>query len=53
MAWTLDARIPVCLVADDAALKAALGDGVASAVLVEAPPPAVGFSWNTTQELAQ
>jgi hypothetical protein len=39
MTWTLDARLPVVIVADTAALAAALGAGPRAAVLVEAPPP--------------
>jgi hypothetical protein len=39
MPWTLDARIPLELVADAAALGAALAAGRPAAVLAEAPPP--------------
>ncbi|HZF75940.1 MAG TPA: hypothetical protein VE033_08925 [Acetobacteraceae bacterium] len=39
MTWSLDARIPVTLVADDAALLAALRAGPPAGLLVEAPPP--------------
>ena len=39
MAWTLDARIPVIVVAEDAALAAAL-DGGGAAVLVAGSAPA-------------
>jgi hypothetical protein len=39
MTWTLDARIPVTLVADEAALAAALAAGPPAAILSEAPPP--------------
>lgn len=41
MAWSLDARIPLTLVADDAALAAALQGGKPAALLAEAPPPAL------------
>jgi hypothetical protein len=41
MPWSLDARIPLVSVPDEAALAAALGAGPASAVLAEAPPPAL------------
>ena len=40
MAWTLDARLPVVIVADAAALAASLGAGPKAAVLAEAPAPA-------------
>jgi hypothetical protein len=36
MTWTLDARIPLVIVADAAALDAALASGEAAAVLIEA-----------------
>ncbi|GAA0580019.1 hypothetical protein GCM10009416_18050 [Craurococcus roseus] len=39
MAWTLDARLPVVIVADTAALAGALAAGSKAAVLAEAPPP--------------
>lgn len=39
MAWTLDARLPVVIVADAAALAASLGAGPKAAVLAEAPAP--------------
>jgi hypothetical protein len=39
MAWTLDARTPVTLVSDKAALAAALASGPPAAVVSEAPPP--------------
>jgi len=39
MAWTLDARTPVTLVSDKAALAAALAAGPPAAVVSEAPPP--------------
>lgn len=39
MPWTLDARLPVVIVADAARLAAALTDGPKAAVLAEAPPP--------------
>jgi hypothetical protein len=39
MAWTLDARIPLVLVEDEAGLDAALSAGPPAAVLVEAPAP--------------
>ncbi len=45
MAWTLDARIPLTLLADAGALAAALAEGPPAAVLLEAggdaPPGAV------------
>jgi hypothetical protein len=37
MAWTLDARIPLLLVENEAGLDAALAAGPAAAVLAEAP----------------
>ncbi|WP_043359359.1 hypothetical protein [Belnapia sp. F-4-1] len=37
MAWTLDARIPLLLVEDEAALDRVLADGPPAAVLAEAP----------------
>jgi hypothetical protein len=40
MAWTLDARIPLVLVEDEAGLQAALAAGRPAAVLAEAPAPA-------------
>jgi hypothetical protein len=40
MPW-LDARIPLEIVPDAAALAAALADGKPAAVLAEAPPPAL------------
>jgi hypothetical protein len=40
MPWSLDARIPVSFVADEAALRAALAAGPPAAVLAQAPPPA-------------
>ena len=41
MAWSLDARIPVTVMADPAGLPAALREGRSpAAVLAEAPPPA-------------
>jgi hypothetical protein len=40
MAWTLDARLPVVIVAEEPALAAALAAGPVAAVLAEAPPPA-------------
>jgi hypothetical protein len=39
MAWSLDARIPVILVPDPAALARLLAGGTAAALLAEAPPP--------------
>lgn len=39
MAWTVDARIPLVMVADEPALIAALAAGPPAAVLAEAPPP--------------
>jgi hypothetical protein len=39
MAWSLDARIPVTLVADEATLAAALASGPPAALISEAPPP--------------
>ncbi len=39
MAWSLDARIPLVTVPDEAALAAALAAGRPAAVLAEAPPP--------------
>jgi hypothetical protein len=39
MPWSLDARIPLTLVADEAALAAALASGPPAALVVEAPPP--------------
>jgi hypothetical protein len=39
MAWSLDARIPVTLVADMPALDAALGGGKPAALVTAAPPP--------------
>jgi hypothetical protein len=40
MTWSVDARIPVLVLPDDAALPAALAAGKPAAVLsVEAPPP--------------
>jgi len=39
MAWTLDARIPLVIAEDPAALAAALAAGPPAAVLAEAPPP--------------
>jgi len=39
MPWTLDARIPIVIAEDPAALAAALAAGPAAAVLAEAPPP--------------
>jgi len=39
MAWTLDARIPLLLVGDEAALDAAMAAGPAAALLAEAPAP--------------
>jgi hypothetical protein len=41
MTWSLDARIPLVTVADEAALAAALAGGKPAAVLAEAPPPAL------------
>jgi hypothetical protein len=38
MPWTLDARLPVVIVRDEAGLAAALNDGPKAAVLMEAPP---------------
>jgi hypothetical protein len=38
MAWNLDARIPLTLLPDPAALAAALAAGPPAAVLVQAPP---------------
>ena len=38
MAWTLDARLPVVIVADGGALADALAAGPKAAVLAEAPP---------------
>jgi hypothetical protein len=38
MVWTLDARVPVVIVADAEALEAALAAGPSAAVLAEAPP---------------
>lgn len=38
MPWSLDARIPLTLVADEAALAAALASGPPAALVVEAPP---------------
>ena len=38
MAWSLDARLPVVIVADAAALDGALAVGPKAAVLAEAPP---------------
>lgn len=40
MTWSLDARIPLVIVPDAAALEAALAGGKPAAVLAEAPPPA-------------
>lgn len=40
MAWSLDARLPLVMAESEAALAALLADGVPSAVLAEAPPPA-------------
>ena len=42
MAWSLDARIPLTLVEDAAALAAALAAGPKSAVLAESPAPPAG-----------
>jgi hypothetical protein len=42
MTWSVDARIPVTLVAEGAALPALLAGGPASALLVEARPDLVG-----------
>ena len=39
MAWILDARLPVVIVADADALAATLAAGPKAAVLAEAPPP--------------
>lgn len=39
MPWTLDARTPVTLVADESALAAALAAGPPAAVVSEPPPP--------------
>ena len=39
MTWTLDARLPVVIVADAAGLAGALAAGPKAAVLAEAPPP--------------
>ncbi|MCS6933301.1 MAG: hypothetical protein NZM27_13970 [Acetobacteraceae bacterium] len=39
MRWSLDTRIPLAFVADEAALAAALAAGPPAAVLCEAPPP--------------
>jgi len=39
MAWTLDARLRVVMVADAQALAAAVASGPTAAVLAEAPPP--------------
>lgn len=39
MAWTLDARLPIVIVADSVALVEALAAGPIAAVLVEAPAP--------------
>lgn len=41
MGWTLDARLPVVIVADAAALASALAAGPQAAVLAEAPPPPI------------
>lgn len=41
MTWSLDARIPLLIVADASALAAALASGKPAAVLAEAPAPAV------------
>jgi hypothetical protein len=40
MPWTLDARIPLVILADSAALPAALAGSGPAAVLAEAPAPA-------------
>ena len=39
LAWTLDARLPVVMVANPAALAAALATGPPAALLAEAPTP--------------
>jgi hypothetical protein len=39
MSWSLDARIPLSVVEDEASLGDALATGKPAAVLVEAPPP--------------
>jgi hypothetical protein len=39
MPWSLDARIPLLIVPDAAALAAALAAGPPAAILAEAPPP--------------
>jgi hypothetical protein len=44
MPWTLDARIPLVILADPAGLPAALAEGSPAAVLAEALPPAHGES---------
>ena len=41
MAWSLDARLPLVIVADAAALSAALSAGPKAAVLAEAPSPPI------------
>lgn len=40
MPWTLDARIPLVILADPAALPGALATGKPTALLAEASPPA-------------
>ncbi|WP_027285140.1 hypothetical protein [Rubritepida flocculans] len=39
MAWSLDARIPVTLLPDMAAVEAALAEGKPAALVTAAPPP--------------
>jgi hypothetical protein len=41
MTWSLDARIPLRLVADAEGLAQALSEGPPAALLAEAPPPAL------------
>lgn len=41
MPWSLDARIPLILLAEEAALADALASGPPAAVISEAPPPAL------------
>ena len=49
MAWTLDARLPVVVIANPAALAAALATGPPAALLAEAPMPTLPDSVATLE----
>lgn len=44
MAWSLDGRIPITVVSDEAGLAAALAAGAPAAVLAETPPERTPFA---------